>query len=1256
MKLHFLYSFVACPIVVFAKLANPSIAHGEAQFELDGKNMLVVTSDKAVINWKSFTIDRDETVRFIQPSSRSAVLNRITSSDPTSIMGMLQANGQVYLINPNGILIGSSGCIQTASFIGSTFDVLDEDFLNGHDLHFQGINSTSIVNNGVIEASHGDLVLISKRIENNGRLNSPNGHSLIGCGEAILYRPQEEERLFILLPVEDATDAGIKQNGTIEALTVEIKAAGNPFSLAVSHEGKIDALGVRKEGANIYLVAEGAHLDINGEMRAESGNIHIQADSVLLNDHALIDVSSDENAGSVFIRGPSQKDRPKTIITKPKALIHANSTKSGNGGSVTLWSDEMNLMEGTILARGGPQGGNGGFVEVSCSQNLFPKGFIDTRSPLGETGTLLLDPCAVTISAAATTVGVMPMGPPGACPMPAQTYTFPGLAAANINNADLVGYLTCNNVIIDASASGTAMVGSITVSAPVIWPGGGPTMGTPTRLDLIADGSITINSSIMANYTDSTTITAININAPTVTIEATAGNLNVQSISGHVNITAPTNLFLTGTAGDVLVVTGAAVPGSASNMTVNCGNLTATNTGAANRCVISGDAALNATITGDCDLSGDGGSQLGATGVGATSNVNIGGHLHITGGIGANTISGVGSNQGPVDLTVGQDIRLQGGSGAGAMNATAKISGGVLIGSTGNVLIRNATDIVLIGGSMGATDSQAEITTGDFNLFDPGGNGTISITCSGNVSMTGGTTNGCFAGIRTKGTVGATTNHISLVSTNPTSSITMLSLGGGATDANASIQTFEGGNITISNFGNLTMTGSSNTNPAIIQTGPNGGNLSIQALGTSTLNSFSTINTQANATLGFSGGNLSLLPMTGPATISGNQGSVSVNLTGALTVNAGTNVSGRILAAQTGGTANLNVTASQISMTGGTFMGMLTLAQIGTGDFGGGGNGEVFVTATGPGGITLNGGTGMNAGAFIATFGNTNTNHITINVTDPAGNLTLNATDMMNPFASAAILTGGSMSNGNITINVANDLIMTASAMGSPSFIHTNFSNTATAGSNILILAGRTINMGDFTNIQNNHTAGTTTLVVDNNFPTPPSSGPGQFILDSNATITTASASGLFIYTATPTQNSILGSINGPFLGVNLLVNGPNEQWGIYYPDNPNNVTGTPYTLFYKEGYVEPLVPIVFTFEDLNDLTRALNEAFTLWKTYDRPIYVVRQLEISSGVVEDQKDLINMNEISSLDLPSWVYSYFYRSQRNYNTLKLENRL
>ncbi|MCB1085943.1 MAG: filamentous hemagglutinin N-terminal domain-containing protein, partial [Verrucomicrobiae bacterium] len=107
--------------------ANPlgeAVRHGDVQFErIDGQLRILQASDKAIIDWESFSIGAGELTQFFQPGSRSAALNRVRGASASTIEGALRANGRVYLINPNGILIGPSGTVDVGGFVASTLDV-----------------------------------------------------------------------------------------------------------------------------------------------------------------------------------------------------------------------------------------------------------------------------------------------------------------------------------------------------------------------------------------------------------------------------------------------------------------------------------------------------------------------------------------------------------------------------------------------------------------------------------------------------------------------------------------------------------------------------------------------------------------------------------------------------------------------------------------------------------------------------------------------------------------------------------------------------------------------------------------------------------------------------------------------------------------------------------------------------------------------------------------------------------------------------
>ncbi|MCB1236879.1 MAG: filamentous hemagglutinin N-terminal domain-containing protein, partial [Verrucomicrobiae bacterium] len=123
--------------------ANPSggiVTSGAVEFGdgLGGHLQLRQSTDKAIINWEEFSISAGEITEFLQPGASSAVLNRVVSGNPSAIQGALRANGKVFVINPNGIVVGTSGTIDVAGLVLSTLDVSDAEFLSGGDMIFRG--------------------------------------------------------------------------------------------------------------------------------------------------------------------------------------------------------------------------------------------------------------------------------------------------------------------------------------------------------------------------------------------------------------------------------------------------------------------------------------------------------------------------------------------------------------------------------------------------------------------------------------------------------------------------------------------------------------------------------------------------------------------------------------------------------------------------------------------------------------------------------------------------------------------------------------------------------------------------------------------------------------------------------------------------------------------------------------------------------------------------------------------------------------
>ena len=161
-----LITSLCVPVCLLANPSGPQVVHGQVSFtHPDANTLSIINSPGAIINWQSFGINPGEITQFIQQSANSAVLNRVIGQDPSALLGELQSNGQVYLVNPNGIVVGQNAVIDTAGFIASTLSISDEDFKRG-ELNFSDEgNAGGIVNRGFIKVGQdGNVLLVAPSV------------------------------------------------------------------------------------------------------------------------------------------------------------------------------------------------------------------------------------------------------------------------------------------------------------------------------------------------------------------------------------------------------------------------------------------------------------------------------------------------------------------------------------------------------------------------------------------------------------------------------------------------------------------------------------------------------------------------------------------------------------------------------------------------------------------------------------------------------------------------------------------------------------------------------------------------------------------------------------------------------------------------------------------------------------------------------------------------------------------------------------
>ena len=372
-------------------MANPQggqVSSGSASINtVPGTVTVNQLSDKAIINWQTFSINSGELTKFVQPTSTSAALNRVLGGQTSFINGNLTANGQIYLINGNGILIGSGGKVNAQSFVASTRDINDNDFLSGN-LHFNGSSSAGVQNLGTINALGGDVYLIGKTVDNRGSISATQGTVGLASADDIVLNQGGQEHVFVN-PTASAsaaqTQTAIHNSGSISAARAELKAAnGNLFALAINNEGVIRATSVAHHGGRVFLTTDAGSIQNNGTISAKrdlnGGSVKIAGGSVW--NTSTIDVSGAQG-GSVSINSKNVEN---------DGTISARGT-AGAGGSVavTFSGNALASSSGLIDASGSTQGGAIQFEGTGATSMAYLSLKLDVSSATGAGGDVQLN-------------------------------------------------------------------------------------------------------------------------------------------------------------------------------------------------------------------------------------------------------------------------------------------------------------------------------------------------------------------------------------------------------------------------------------------------------------------------------------------------------------------------------------------------------------------------------------------------------------------------------------------------------------------------------------------------------------------------------------------------------------------------------------------------------------------------------------------------------------------------------------------------
>jgi len=377
----------------WAQAALPSaghVVHGNVTTTQPNANTLNIHqgSDKAYVQYDSFSIGAGNKVVIQQPTTTSTFLGQVTGYDPSFIMGQLQANGRVFLINPNGIVFGEHARVDVGSLIATTMSLSLGDFLNNRILltsnptDGRGELAGVVRNEGTITAAEGGFVVLAGRdVANPGQILVERGRAGMAAASKLLVDVEGDGLLFFQVEGKEA-GARLAQLGRIEAHggSVELMAASRSqfADTVLNMSGVVQARGLgTRQGRVVIHGGDSGITDVSGtvdttgvEAGQKGGDITITGDRVLVRDTASLDASGAAGGGRVLVGGDfhganAAVRNAQVTVVGSGARLRANALQSGDGGDVVVWADDTTRFHGSIESKGGAQGGDGGAVEVS---------------------------------------------------------------------------------------------------------------------------------------------------------------------------------------------------------------------------------------------------------------------------------------------------------------------------------------------------------------------------------------------------------------------------------------------------------------------------------------------------------------------------------------------------------------------------------------------------------------------------------------------------------------------------------------------------------------------------------------------------------------------------------------------------------------------------------------------------------------------------------------------------------------------------
>ncbi|HNG60378.1 MAG TPA: filamentous hemagglutinin N-terminal domain-containing protein, partial [Cellvibrionaceae bacterium] len=341
------------------------VVAGEGAIEqIEKETRVQQASERLSIDWKSFDINSDERVQFIQPTTSSIAINRILSNKGSLIQGRIDANGQVVLINPNGLIFTEGASVNAGGLIASALQMSDQDYLNGRfTLNALEGSEGRVINSGLLNAATGgNISLIGQSVENKGLISANLGSVNLAAGkEAVLtFEPNG------LLGVK-ITQASLQQDLGVDAALInsgEIKAEGGKVLLTASVSQDVFTRAVNqgelKSAKSAVVNADGSFTLGGGADVINTGQVNVNGKNASAGEAVIIG-GSVTNSGQITADGKTQGGHIELNSTDKTEIVQQGKvtaqSSEGAGGDIKLLGNKVGVVDKADVNASGRKGG-----------------------------------------------------------------------------------------------------------------------------------------------------------------------------------------------------------------------------------------------------------------------------------------------------------------------------------------------------------------------------------------------------------------------------------------------------------------------------------------------------------------------------------------------------------------------------------------------------------------------------------------------------------------------------------------------------------------------------------------------------------------------------------------------------------------------------------------------------------------------------------------------------------------------------------